>query len=291
SDVYKRNVINMSNKNSEKKEEDPLNELNELEDNFTPIETDKDPLNEIDYSDAGDIPEYDSDLGEIIDSKSQTTPDMEVPEKDDSEKTLLEVIDEVDINNVEKVAKRKSTKSVKTDNDTNQDSVKTVESNEANSESSDNNKPKVKPKSRDKTDSKDDKKSVKKIDNVKVDEDGVPLFNQFNSERIRQSNLFKKLRPSKSNIIKIIQLVVGIIITLIGISQALNEVLRLSDNVVYGEHQSIALGLILLGILIILSAFYKQIINYIGLDDLENIVSDDDETTMPKPKSKNKKNK
>ena len=51
----------------------------------------------------------------------------------------------------------------------------------------------------------------------------------------------------------------------------------------YAEHETLAVGLIIIGILIIIFAFYKELLNIIGLNDFEDV---DTESNMPKPRNK-----
>ena len=56
----------------------------------------------------------------------------------------------------------------------------------------------------------------------------------------------------------------------------MNDVVRVSDHVMYGEHESIAFGLIILGIIIIILAFYKEIMKIAGLNNITNVMDDID---------------
>ena len=77
----------------------------------------------------------------------------------------------------------------------------------------------------------------------------------------------------------------GVIIFLIGVIQSFTEVITVSDHVINGEHESFAMGLILLGILIMVLAFYNKIISFLGLNEIANFDSNDE---MPKPKHEKK---
>ena len=66
-------------------------------------------------------------------------------------------------------------------------------------------------------------------------------------------------------------IVLGLIISIVGILQAMNDVVKVSDHVMYGEHESIAFGLIFLGIIIIILAFYKELMKLVGLNNLTNV--------------------
>lgn len=57
---------NKNSKNKEMPETDPFDELNELDDNFTSIETEKDYFNDLERKDVEELPDYDSESGEII---------------------------------------------------------------------------------------------------------------------------------------------------------------------------------------------------------------------------------
>jgi hypothetical protein len=130
---------------------------------------------------------------------------------------------------------------------------------------------------------------TKIIDNVKVDSDGVPLLNQFDTEKIKQSNFLPKITINKISFSKIIMIVIGIIISIIGILQAMNDVVKVSDHVMYGEHESIAFGLIFLGIIIIILAFYKELMKIVGLNNLTAM--DDIESSSNNKSSKKKQSK
>jgi hypothetical protein len=52
--------------------------------------------------------------------------------------------------------------------------------------------------------------------------------------------------------------------------EAFHEVAKISDSVMYGEHASLSVGIIFMGILIIVLAFYKEIINLFGLGNMYN---------------------
>ena len=127
---------------------------------------------------------------------------------------------------------------------------------------------------------------TKIIDNVKVDEDGVPLLNQFDTEKIKDSDLMPKITISKVSLSKIIMIAIGIIITITGILQAMNDVVKVSDHVMYGEHESIAFGLIFLGIIIIILAFYRELLKLIGLNNLSNVMDDMDMSDSDKKSKK-----
>lgn len=65
---------------------------------------------------------------------------------------------------------------------------------------------------------------------------------------------------------QIVTTLLGVAITLLGIYYSLNDVMRISDHVTYGEHESLAIGIILIGMLIILLTFYKEILNLLGIN-------------------------
>lgn len=251
---------------------DPLDELNEISDKsqiVETIETEKDPLEVLEQQDAEDIPEYNSELGSIVEEDSnpenkETEKSLSSEETDkDVQVPLMDVIDEVDINN------KKS-----------EDSKLSAKENTA-------PKPKLSKKSS-KTESEED--TTKVIDDVKVDEDGVPLLNQFDSGAFK--GVFHKVHVSKQHVTKIAMIVVGAIITLIGVLQAINDVVKISDNVMYGEHETVAMGLIFIGVIIIIFAFYKELLEFSGLNNLSNnLDSTNSDSDMPKPKHNNKRKK
>lgn len=287
-----------NDKNSKKgknTEYDPLEELNELDDNFT-IETEKDYFDEIEQSNLENIPEYDSESGTIIDSSEQVSQQQSVLENGSNDDfTLLDEIEKVEFNNVkgsneENTSQKTLTKEVKPQkpNKTQKNGKKFDLSSKLGLKQNDK-KPVARPK-RVHTFSNDEKslkEETKRIDNVKVDSDGVPLLNQFDTEKIKESNLLPQITVRRISFSKIIMIVLGIIITLFGIFQAMQDVVKVSDHVMYGEHESIAMGLIFLGIIIIILAFYKELMNLAGLN---NITGMDDIDSPSKPEPKNKKN-
>ena len=129
-------------------------------------------------------------------------------------------------------------------------------------------------------------KSTKIIDDVKVDENGVPLLNQFNTDRIKKKvSVSGNFKFNKNSLLQTAICVLGVIIFLIGVIQSFTEVITVSDHVINGEHESFAMGLILLGILIMVLAFYNKIISFLGLNEIANFDSNDE---MPKPKHEKK---
>ena len=253
------------NKNSfEEFESDPFDELNEFDEEFTSIETEKDFFDEFEQSDLETVPEYDSTSGTII---KDSEPVKQIRTKDNkivNEKIdLLEKIDKVDVNNIEKSESK--------------DAKKTADT---------SSKPRLRPKRKSNKKIDDD---TQIIDNVKVDADGVPLLNQFDTEKIKESSFFPKIKVRRVSISKIIMIVVGIIIALFGVYQAMNDVVRISDHVMYGEHGSFAFGLIFLGIIIIILAFYKELMKLVGLNNITSVMDDlDDSSDDTKEKSSKK---
>ncbi|WP_143741297.1 hypothetical protein [Methanosphaera sp. WGK6] len=263
---------------------DPLDELNTIVDieeegtnTIEIIESEKDPLDILEQHNIENIPEYDSELGSIIE-----TPDIdesEIESVEDSENNYLiepttkieKIIEEVDINNKDNLKENKS-KEVSQKNssqDIKQETKKIVEV-------------------ENKTLSKE-KDSTKIIDNVKVDEDGVPLLNQFNGDKLKNLTFLSRFNFDMK---KVIMMIIGTIIVIIGVIQILDDVIKLSDNVVYGEQKSMAIGLILFGIVVILLAFYKELLKLLGMDNIDSLNDIDSQSSMPKPKtSRNKNNK
>ncbi len=261
-------------KNKKDENKDPLKDLNVIEEKVT-IETEKDALDLLEIDDVGSIPEYDSESGSIIDSSS-----VENPENMEEESV---------VDNDEKSSKNGIISKI---NLLNKNDEKMGETAKSEVKSSSVKKSAKKLNKSNSNDEDSDKAETKIIDNVKVDEDGVPLLNQFDTEPIKE-NLSKKMFISKRNITQIILVIIGVIITIIGIIQALNDVLRISDHVIYGEHEAMAFGLIFAGILIILFAFYKEILNLLGVSNLTKSMDqmDGGSSSMPKPKSKVKDKK
>lgn len=226
---------------------DPLDELNEFDENFT-IETEKDYFNELESADSEELPEYDSQKGKII--------------KEDKKK--------VEANKEEK-------QDAKLDN--NLDSITDNASKKSASEENVKTEKRFKPKRLSNQNAKKDE--TKRIDNVKVDEDGVPLLNQFDMDQIKESGFVPKFTIRKISLSKVFMIIVGVIVTLFGLFQAMNDVVKVSDHVMYGEHESMAMGLIFLGIIIIILAFYKEIMKAMGLNNLTASL-DDTNSSMPK---------
>lgn len=256
------------------KESDPFDELNIIDDNLT-IETEKDFFDEFEHTDLDVVPEYDSESGTII-KESQNNSQIRADDgKVVTDKIqLMTTIDEVDFNN----------KTEKVEKDESKD--KAISKIKLPKKSS-MPKPKkhVKKLSADKKTDDD----TKIIDNVKVDSEGVPLLNQFDTEKIKESKLFPKITLSKISLTKIIMIVLGLIISIIGIYQAMNDVLTISDHVMYGEHASLAFGLIFMGIMIIILAFYREIMKMAGLNNISPVLEDEVSSKADKNKKTDKK--
>lgn len=273
---------NKNSKVSDDIELDPFDELNDYDDNFT-IETEKDFFDELEQSDLDSVPEYDSESGKIIEgsepiSQVKTKDNKIVEEKID----LIETINEVDINNSNK---SKPVDLQKTEvQDKKLDLTSQIKLPKSNS---------VMPKPKKNFNKNNSEKSIKDdtkiIDNVKVDSDGVPLLNQFDTDKIKKSSLLPKITITKISMSKIIMIAIGIIITIIGIVQAMNDVVKISDHVMYGEHESIAMGLIFLGIIIIILAFYKELMKMAGLNNLTSVMDDIDSSNSTKNNDKSNK--
>lgn len=247
-------------------EVDPLDELNQFDEDFTSIETEKDFFDEIEQSDLESVPVYDSESGKIIEdsapiSQVQKTQDKEIKE---------------DIKD-EKGNKKSKNKEKKLDLNLSK-KIKIPTSNSS--------KPKTKKSVKKLTAEKIKKDDTKLIDNVKVDEDGVPLLNQFDTEKIKESIPTPRFTIKKFKLSKILVIVFGLIVTITGIIQAMNDVVRISDHVMYGEHGSIAFGLIFLGIIIIVLAFYKELLQMFGLNNLNNMMDDIDSPSKHPKKNK-----
>ncbi len=271
---------------------DPFDELNVFDEDFTSIETEKDFFDEIEQSDLETVPEYDSTSGKIIEGSEPISQAETESTTEAKGKNLMETIDKVDINNKDSVDKKDSEKK---DDKKNRFSFVSKLKLPAKSEPKKTTKPskpskRVKPKiNRTENKSKTQKSiadNTKIIDNVKVDEDGVPLLNQFDTEKIKESSLFPKITISKVSLSKIIMIALGVIVTITGILQAMNDVVKVSDHVMYGEHESIAFGLIFLGIIIIILAFYKEIMKLIGLNNLSNVMDDVENSDSDKKSKK-----
>ncbi|HII08486.1 MAG TPA: hypothetical protein HA277_03020 [Methanosphaera sp.] len=277
--------------NTFEEEVDPFDELNEFDEDFTSIETEKDFFDEIEQSDLEKVPQYDSTSGKIIEG-SDAISQIEESDKIARSQNLFDAIDEVDINNSKDSKDKKDTKKTGDKKSKRGFVSRLLPKLSKDSDEPKSQKPakRVKPKARKTQNTNETKKSVasntKVIDNVKVDEDGVPLLNQFDTEKIKESSLFPKLTISKVSFSKIIMIAVGIIITITGILQAMNDVVKVSDHVMYGEHESIAFGLIFLGIIIIILAFYKEIMNAMGLNNLSNVMDDVDVSDSDKKSKK-----
>lgn len=272
-------------------EVDPFDELNVFDEDFTSIETEKDFFDEIEQSDLETVPEYDSTRGKIIEG-SDAVSQSETQEKAEVKgKNLMDTIDKVDVNSNKKSIKEKITE--KNDNKKGLFSFASrikLPSGQKTEKTAKASKPakRVRPK---RTEAKQNTQkkaadNTKVIDNVKVDEDGVPLLNQFDTEKIKESGLFPKIIIRKVSLSKIIMIAMGVIVTITGILQAMNEVVKVSDHVMYGEHESFAFGLIFLGIIIIILAFYREIMQLIGLNNLSNVMDDGDISDSDKKSKK-----
>lgn len=259
--------MTVSNKDKNSNEDnhteiDPLDELNKIDE--PTIETEKDPLDVIDQQGAEFIPEYDSKSGAIVKENSSYKASK-----------LMEVIDKVDINNDNEESAEIVEPKVK-------DNTKSEDVKEVKSEVKDKNEDEK----FDSNKSLSKNKSTKIIDDVKVDENGVPLLNQFNTDRIKKKvSLSGNFKFNKNSLLQTAICVLGVIIFLIGVIQSFTEVITVSDHVINGEHESFAMGLILLGILIMVLAFYNKIISFLGLNEIANFDSNDE---MPKPKHEKK---
>lgn len=264
-------------------QEDPLEELNEIEDKNPTIERENDIFDELELRNADDLPDYNSQSNTIIEDKDKEikknikeitkelsddkNPVAEIEPGMES-KSIMEVIDKVDVNNQDG-SDEKSEKDTKKEEKSGL--KETIKASFKDNKSKDDvkAKPKVRPKVKPKKLTKDESKD-KVIDNVKVDEDGVPLLNQFDTERIKDTSIYNKFKLSKRNVSQIILILIGFIFIIIGIIQSYNDVVKISDNVMYGEHASMAIGLVFVGMLIVILAFYKELIRLFGLDAVYN---------------------
>lgn len=263
-------------------EEDPFDELNEIEDNLT-IETEKDFFDELEQSDLENVPEYDSERGKIIEGSEPISQLETSAYEEDAEKSSKSADKKVKSKNVNESSLEKA--DIKKSNVKDKLNLSNVKLSKPKSSMPKPNK-QAKKLSSDNTN--DD---TKVIDNVKVDSEGVPLLNQFDTEKIKESSFFPKITISRMSLSKVITIVIGLIITLTGIYQAMNDVVRISDHVMYGEHGSLAFGLIFLGIIIIILAFYKEIMKMVGLNNLDTVIDDIDTSSESEPKKKKKRKK
>ena len=231
-----------------------------MEEEYT-IETEKDFFEELDNEYTEKLPEYDSKKGKIVEdtNKDSKAEDDVIPNTG-----LMEEIDKVAVTAVEE-SKSQNKKSAGKQSE----KEKTV-------------------KTKTLSNKKKKDESTKVIDNVKVDDDGVPLLNQFDMEKIKDSSMFPKVTVRKVNLSKIIMIVVGVIIALVGVYYAINDVVKISDHVMYGEHESLAIGLIFLGFIFIILAFYKEIMKAFGLHNITSSL-DEGESSMPKSRKTNEK--
>jgi len=261
-------------------EVDPFDELNVFDEDFTSIETEKDFFDEIEQSDLETVPQYDSESGKIIEgSEPISQQKAKVKSATADENPLMETIEKVDVNNSKKSDKKSEDKKSK-NKGKKFDFMSKIKL--PKSKPSEPAKPKItKPVKKSKVNKTIDD-DTKIIDNVKVDSEGVPLLNQFDTEKIKESSLFPKITITKVSMSKVIMIVLGVIISIIGILQAMNDVVKVSDHVMYGEHESIAFGLIFLGIIIIILAFYKEIMKLAGLNNLSTVMDDVDDSDSDK---------
>lgn len=315
-------VIIVSDKDKSKSNdsvvEDPFEELNEIEDKTVTIERENDVFEELEIRDAESIPEYNSESGSFIktdeglekyvnedksdltDNKDNTSSESQQSE---NKVQIMDVIEEVDVNNPnnndkidtkrivhesikssmesERIAKKSEALTQKTEklskiNDKLTDEVK---DNVKQSENKKSKKIRVKPK-------RFNKSKTNVVDNVKVDEDGVPLLNQFDKKMITNNSLYHKFSISKKNLSQIVLILVGFIIIIFGIIQANQEVMKISDSVMYGEHASMSILIIFIGVLVIILAFYKELINLLGLGSMYNTLDSDEFENMKKNNKK-----
>ncbi len=270
----------------DEEEVDPFDELNVFDEDFTSIETEKDFFDEIEQSDLETVPEYDSTSGKIIEGSDLVSQENTASNQVKEKNSLMETIDKVDVNNVNSVEEKKTKKSSNGKKLGFLSKLKLPKS--ENSAKSEAPKPKIKkPVNKPKVQKTIDD-DTKIIDNVKVDSDGVPLLNQFDTEKIKESGFFPKIKISKVSMSKIIMIALGVIVFITGILQAMNDVVRVSDHVMYGEHGSIAFGLIFLGIIIIILAFYKELMQMVGLNNLSNVMDDVEDSDSDKKDKKKK---
>ncbi|AWX32980.1 hypothetical protein [Methanosphaera sp. BMS] len=309
----------MSKKNNKKVNDslvdDPLDELNEMEDTTFTIERENDVFDELEIRDAESIPEYNSESGMFIETDEGLEKFVNEESSDDSDSAndgskknsqdavkIMDVIDEVDINNPDNSdklnTKRVEQEAVKASQEADRiaeksDELSKLSESHSKVESS-GLKDKVKKSVSSKVKSSDElvitkdskktpkirvkpklthgnkKSDTKVVDNVKVDEDGVPLLNQFDTEKIKNTSFYHKLHLNKRNLTQIALILAGFLIIIYGIIQAFEEVAKISDNVMYGEHASLSIGIIFIGMIIIVLAFYKEIINLFGLGNMYN---------------------
>lgn len=299
-------MVSDKNKSTDKNStmEDPFDELNEIEDKTVTIERENDVFEELEIRDAESIPEYNPESGSFI----QTDEGLEKYVKGDLsdginsnlEKTnegadavkIMDVIDDVDINNPDNVdkldtkridhevinASEQSDKIAEKSEELSKVTEKSMSVKEDNATEAKKDKSDSKPKVRVKPNlaNRNKKSDTKVVDNVKVDEDGVPLLNQFDTDTFKNTAFYHKLHLNKRNLTQIALILVGFVIIIYGIIEAFNEVARISDNVMYGEHASLSVGIIFFGIIIIILAFYREIINLLGLGNMHNTIDLDD---------------
>lgn len=284
-------VVSEKNDNSigKKSVDDPLDELNELDDKVPTIEPENDIFEELEIRDAESIPEYKGGSGSIIkhdpiddmiDDKEKTveaTKKAQATKKQESEiNQMKEVInelessDDIDESNLKSDGKdtdsTKSSKTVKEDKIVKEDKTSDKKTKRLAP------KPKVKP-------NRKKSSTVKKIDDVKVDEDGVPLLNQFDTDKIKENSFYNKLHLSKRNVTQIIMVIIGFLILIYGVLQSFNDMVKISDNVLYGEQASMAIVIMFIGILIIVLSFYKEILTLLGIGGIySNMESSDSDS-------------
>lgn len=264
---------NKNSKNKEMPETDPFDELNELDDNFTSIETEKDYFNDLERKDVEELPDYDSESGEIIHKEAEK--EAPVAEAQEEKVPFMDQIDNVAVSNPNSLSKPVILHKPKSLEDNSDKKVKKVQKLKNDKNKSSMPKPKKVVKSLE-SQQKSKKDDTKVIDNVKVDEDGVPLLNQFDTEKIKESRFLPKIRVKKFNLSKIIMILVGIIFIIVGLIEANMEIIRISDSVMYGEHASMSMLLIFVGVILIVLSFYKELMKLAGLNNLNYM--DDTET-------------
>lgn len=87
---------------------------------------------------------------------------------------------------------------------------------------------------------------------------------------ILSNDAFNSLKAKKDKLIKIGALLIGGVLIIYGLIMISASVTKVADNVIFGEGASVAAFFILLGILIIVAAFSKRILDKTFLKNIHN---------------------
>jgi hypothetical protein len=130
-------------------------------------------------------------------------------------------------------------------------------------------------------DSADESSKTQKADEIRVDKDQSPPKSSKKKEMKTEEHTFhfpelagnkflNSIKSRKDIIIRYSAAVVGVILIIYGLVLISASVTKVADNVIFGEGASFAAFSILLGVLIIVGAFSRSIINRSFLKNINN---------------------